>query len=123
MNKTNFLKSCCNRILGDFCDNVYYGQCPTGDFPRIEYEFRQLDTSDEFFKYILTLNIYDKNTSEVIDDIADTICNDIGLAIFYTKDYYLKFYKQNDRQKINETDKSVQHIMLSFELRLYKRSE
>lgn len=123
MNKTNFLKSVCKEILKNYCNNTYLGQCPAGEFPRIEYELRQLNTDDNYYKYILTLNLYDKNTSATIDDIADCVCDEIGLALLDNKKYFIKIYKQNDRQKINESDKSIQHIMLSFEIRLYERNE
>lgn len=124
VSKTNFLKEFLIERLEKYLANVYYGQCHTSDYPRLELSLRQLSADEDYFyKYILTLNLYDKFTSSAIDNIIDEINDDIGLAEFYADKFFVKIIRQNDRQHIAETDKQLQHIMTSYEVRLYPRRD
>lgn len=125
MSKSNVLKKFCKEILSEYCPQVYYGQCSAGVFPRIEFDFKQINVNDEpYFKYLVTLNLYDRQTSVTIDEIADRFCSESGRGLYSYEDLYeLKLYTGDDRQAITEADKSIHHIMMSFEVRMFKRSD
>lgn len=125
MNTTNDLKKFVKEILSKYSPNAYYLQCAPGKFPRIEYEIKQIGLFDGLYlKYTLTLNIYDKDTTQNIDDIADAICQQIGLSTYeFGEKYFIQFYKNDDKQAIIEADKTINRVMLTMEIRLYKRSE
>ena len=124
MSKTNDLKEFFQSLLSSYCPSAYFLQCPTGEFPRTEYEFKQLYIDDVTYdKYLLTLNFYDLKMTETIDEIADTLIENIGKAKYYTDKYYFEFYYGKDRQPISESDKSIKRIMMTFEVRVHKRSD
>lgn len=124
MSKTNDHKAVFKNLLSKYCPSPYYMLCPSGVFPRTEYDFKQLNVDNiPYEKYILTINCYDKNNSEFIDDCLDNLIDNIGKATYYTDDFYYQFYYCNDRQKIPEQDKTIYREMLTFEVRIYKRSD
>ncbi len=124
VSRTNDHKAVFKNLLSKYHPSVFYMLCNSGIFPRIEFEFKQLNVENEpYKKFILTINCYDKNNGDVIDDIVDSIIDDIGEAEIYTDKFYYKFIYGNDRQPISENDKTISRIMLTFEVRIYKRSE
>lgn len=112
------------QLLGLYFPAVYYLQCPTGFFPRAVYELRQLDAADALFeKHILTLDVYAINSTEAIDDAIDMLIDDLGKAEYVTGGFYYKFFYQNDRQTLPDTEKQIRRIRLTFEVRIFKRSD
>ncbi len=43
--------------------------------------------------------------------------------ILETDNFYYQFFYNQDRQPVPEQEKSLRHIMLTFETRIYTRSE
>lgn len=124
MSKTNDLKEFFQSLLSKYCPSAYFMQCPSGGFPRTEYDFKQLPIENvSYEKYILTLNLYDRDIFEAIDEIADTLIINVGEAKFYTSKYYFEFYYGKDRQPIPESEKSIKRIMMTFEVRVHIRSD
>lgn len=124
MSKTNDLKEFLQSLLSLHCPSAFYMQCPSGGFPRTEYEFKQVPIDGiTYGKYILTLNFYDRETYETIDEIADNLIENIGKAKYYTDKYYFEFYYGKDRQPIPESDKSIKRLMMTFEVRVHTRSD
>jgi hypothetical protein len=111
--------------LSEYCPSVFYQLCPAdAGFPRTEFELKQLNVDGiPYKKYILTLNCYDKHRCEVIDDYLDALIAAVDRTIQPSTDYFYHFFYQNDRQVIAEADKSLKRIMLTFEVRVYVRSE
>jgi hypothetical protein len=120
----NDLKKFLLNVLESHCKNTYYGQAAAGAFPRLEYEIKEMSALNEpYSRYVLTLNLYDKNTSQTVDDIADAIIENVGTAQYYNENYHYKFYYNQDRQALPDTDKTIQHIRLTFEVRTFTRSD
>lgn len=125
MSSFNDHKKVLRGLLAAHFPSVYYQLCPPdAGFPRAEFELRQLSVDDiPYEKYILTLNCYDKKQNETMDDLIDAFIRSADKSIRYTENHYYQIYYQNDRQPIAEADKSLKRIMLTFEVRVYLRSE
>ncbi len=119
MNKTNLLLREIKEILRRYCNNSSFWRAST-DYPRIEYTLHSLDV-DFADKYVLRLNLYDKGTMETINQLADTLDDEVGQATFETEKFYFKFYKNNDRQIIDEPDKTIARLYMSYEVIMYWR--
>lgn len=122
MGKTNALLSVIKEILVEYCPRSSFWRSLLGVYPRMEYDLKSLDVSFAD-KYILTMNLYDKGTLERIEEIADTLDKNVGMATYETDDFYIKFWKNNDRQIINDDDKNIARIMMSYEIVLYWRRD
>lgn len=111
--------------LSEYCPSLFFQQAPPGaDFPRTVYDLKQLAVEDiPYEKYLLTINCYDKGQQESIDDFLDALIEALDKSVYYTDAVYYQFYYNKDRQPITEQDKSLRHIMLTFEIRIYVRSE
>ena len=124
MSKTNEHKIVFRNLLSAYLPSLYYIICPKSVFPRAEYDFKQLSIDNiPYEKYILTINCYDKNQSENIDDCIDSLIENLGTASYYTDNFYYQFFYGKDRQKIPEQDKTIFRETLTFEVRIYKRRE
>lgn len=126
MSSINDHKKVFYNLLSQYCPSVYFGACPPdAGFPRVEYEFKQLAVDNvPYDKFILTLNCYNKTQTETIDNFVDSLISAIDKYCFidYNDDFYQFFYGK-DRQIILEPDKSIKRVMLTFEVRIYLRSE
>lgn len=109
-------------LFCEFCPS-FYGQCISGSFPRLEHELKQVPVDEAYDKYIVTINLYDINSSARLNDIVDLINNNIGLALYKLDDRYVKLYKGDDKQTIPETDKTICHIRLTLEARVIYSKE
>lgn len=125
MNRFNDHKKVLLNLLSEYCPSVFYQLCPAdAGFPRTEFELKQLNVDGiPYKKYILTLNCYDKHRCEAMDDYLDALIAAVDRTIQPATDYFYHFIYQNDRQVIAEADKSLKRIMLTFEVRVYVRSE
>ena len=124
MSRTNERKKVFNNLLSQYFPSVWYQICPVEDYPRVEYEFKQLNVDNiPYEKYLLTLNCYCKGQSEALDGYIDAMIADLDKSIRYTDAEYYQFFYGKDRQPIPEADKSIKRIMLTFEVRVYVRSE
>lgn len=118
----NSIKKMLKEVLFGFAPLYFFRQADSG-FPRLVYDVKQIYTDEPYNKFIVTCNLYDRNTTDEIDSIADEINEQIGLAIIEHEKNYYKFYKSDNRQYIDETDKSIKRIMFTLELREYKRKD
>lgn len=125
MSRFNGHKKVLLGLLTQYCPSVFYQLCPAdAGFPRTEFELKQLNVKNiPYEKYLLTLNCYDKGQTETIDSFVDDLIEDADKLTLMTSDFYYRFYYQHDRQPITETDKRLKRIMLTFEVRIYVRSE
>ncbi|MBQ2093187.1 MAG: hypothetical protein II190_01240 [Ruminococcus sp.] len=125
MSRTNDHKKVFKNLIAQYCPSCYFGACPPdAGFPRVEYEFKQLAVNDvPYEKYILTLNCYNKTQTETIDNFVDALILGIDKCVFMADSVFYQFYYGQDRQIILEPDKTIKRIMLTFEVRIYPRSE
>lgn len=125
MSRFNEHKKVLFGLLKSYCPSVSFQQAPSdAGFPRTVYELKQLSVEDYLHeKYLLTLNCYDKGQQESIDEYIDTLIAGIDKSVHYTDAVYYQFYYNQDRQPIAEQDKSLRRVMLTFEVRIYVRSD
>lgn len=116
----NSIKNLLNAVLSQYVPSYFM----VGDgFPRLVYEVKQLYTDDPYKKYLVTLNLYDRFTTERLDDIVDKIYEDIARATYTQGNRHYKFYNNCDRQYVAESDKTIYRIMTTLELRVYERED
>lgn len=125
MSRTNEHKQFIFNKLSAYCPLLYFQQAPPGaGFPRAVYDLKQLSVEDvPYEKYLLTLNCYDKGQQESVDDFLDALITALDKSVYDTKAVYYQFYYNKDRQPVAEQDKSLRRVMLTFEIRIYIRSE
>lgn len=125
MSRFNKHKRVLLRLLSAYCPSAYYLLCPPdAGFPRVAYELKQLNVEGyPYEKYILTLDCYDKGQMEDADAFIDDLITHVDGSVLYTDDFYYQFYYQKDRQPIAEADKNLKRIRLTFEVRIYVRSD
>ena len=119
------LKQVLKELLSPCCPSPFFYQCPPGaGFPRTEYDFKQLNVDNQHYdKVILTVNFYDKGTQEAIDAAADALETQLDKVIHFIENNYYQFYYNHDRQSVPDPDKTLRRVMLTYEIRIYKRSE
>lgn len=125
MSRTNDHKEVIMEQLAPLCPSLFYQISPdSAGFPRAVYELRQLPVTDyPYEKHLLTLHLYDKRADEVLQDTADSVISVMDGKIIETDDFYYQFFYNQDRQPVPEQEKSLRHIMLTFETRIYTRSD
>ena len=125
MSRTNDHKEVIMEQLAPLCPSLFYQISPdSAGFPRAVYELRQLSVHDyPYEKHILTLHLYDKRADEVLQDTADSVISVMDGKILETDGFYYQFFYNQDRQPVPEQEKSLRHIMLTFETRIYTRSD
>lgn len=125
MSRTNDHKEVIMDQLAPLCPSLFYQISPdSAGFPRAVYELRQLSVHDyPYEKHLLTLHLYDKRADEVLQDTADSVISVMDGKILETDNFYYQFFYNQDRQPVPEQEKSLRHIMLTFETRIYTRSD
>ena len=125
MSRTNDHKEVIMEQLAPLCPSLFYQISPdSAGFPRAVYELRQLSVKDyPYEKHLLTLHLYDKRADEVLQDTADSVISVMDGKIFETDGFYYQFFYNQDRQPVPEQEKSLRHIMLTVETRIYTRSD
>ena len=125
MSRTNDHKEVIMEQLAPLCPSLFYQISPdSAGFPRAVYELRQLSVMDyPYEKHLLTLHLYDKRADEVLQDTADSVISVMDGKILETDGFYYQFFYNQDRQPVPEQEKSLRHIMLTFETRIYTRSD
>ena len=125
MSRTNDHKAVIMEQLAPLCPSLFYQFSPdSAGFPRAVFELRQLQVQGyPYEKHILTLHLYDKHADEALQDTADAVTAVMDGKILETDSFYYQFFYNQDRQSVPEQEKSLRHIMLTFEIRIYRRSE
>ncbi|MGN0489404.1 MAG: hypothetical protein ACI4HO_09105 [Ruminococcus sp.] len=118
--KTTLLLSAVKAVLSEYCPEASFWRSITGKYPRAEYEIKKIQ-SDIVDKYILTVNLYEKNDLSEITKIADKLDDEVSMATFETDLFYFKFINNNDRQIINDNDSAIGRVMFTYQILLYWR--
>lgn len=117
----NNIKKFLKDLFAEYAPSCFL-QAESG-FPRLVYEVKQLYTDEPYKKYLVTLNLYDRFTTEKIDNIVDRIYSEIARATYTQGNRHYKFYNNCDRQYVAESDKTINRIMTTLELRVYERED
>lgn len=125
--KTKALRKLIVEKLQTAPGNVYHKQAPPDcSYPYKSYRlssvsFPNLDRDD----LILEVDIWDRNATDdpkVAEDIADQIEAVFDAAILPAPPLYPAFFRES-RNTLDDPDKTLQHIQLSFSVQLHEKEE
>ena len=121
--RTNDLKILLTTKLKTLTTNVFFEQA-TDDklYPHVVFSFRQIDLGDLARQdYILEVDVWDKGTSTTgVDELSDKI-EDLLQAQNLPQTYILPTFYKMDRKSIYDSDKSIKHRLIRFQIQNYVR--
>lgn len=121
MNKTEELRKVIVAVLSEICPRVYYENAKdTEKFPYIVYELNNINLDKiERDDLIMTVDVWDKNpTPKIVESIADQI-EDIFNAANLPSETVLPTFFRISRQPIYDSDKSLKHRQIKFQIQNY----
>lgn len=121
--RTNDLKILLTTKLKTLTTNVFFEQA-TDDklYPHVVFSFRQIDLGDLTRQdYILEVDVWDKGTSTTgVDELSDKI-EDLLQAQNLPQTHILPTFYKMDRKSIYDSDKSIKHRLIRFQIQNYVR--
>ena len=121
MSKTQDLKKIITTELNKVLGQTYYKVAPDNAvFPYKVYFFDRIDLGN-FYRYdlILTVNVWDKSTvTSRVDEICDEIEKLFDNRNIPTATVLPTFFKIS-RSAIDDEDKSLQRVLLKFQIQSY----
>lgn len=121
--RTNDLKILLTTKLKTLTTNVFFEQA-TDDklYPHVVFSFRQIDLGDLWRQdYILEIDVWDKGTSTTqVDELSDKI-EDLLQGENLPQDRILPTFYKMDRKSILDSDKSIKHRLIRFQIQNYVR--
>lgn len=104
-------------LLKSKCSNITYRRASyEASYPYVVYTIKDIGESKE-----LEINIWDKNSDTTqIEDIADNI-EKLDKEILTNENHTFSLWKNNDRQWIDDEDKNILRINMTFELRYFEK--
>lgn len=119
MTRTNIAKAMLNSLLAEHFENVFYRQGFSSNYPRCIYEIKRTNRENGINDYILTLDVYDKNTSDGIDSMLDDFENSAEQFMYSTDKSYLKIYTVGaERTQITDEDKNICHTQVKYNMKI-----
>ena len=121
--RTNDLKKLIQTKLKTLTTNVFFEQA-TDDalYPHVVFEFRSIDLGDLARQdYILEIDVWDKGkSSTAVDQLCDKI-EDLLQAQNLPQTNILPTFYKIDRKTIHDSDKSIKHRLIRFQIQNYVR--
>lgn len=121
--RTNDLKKLIQTKLKTLTTNVFFEQATDNAlYPHIVFDFRTIDLGDLARQdYILEVDVWDKGTSTTkVDELADKV-EDLLQAKNLPQTNILPTFYKIDRRSIIDTDKSIKHRLIKFQIQNYER--
>lgn len=120
--RTNNLKKLIQTKLKSLNIPVYYKRASdSAGYPHIVFTLRSINTGDLIRSdYDLEIDIWDKGKAYDADETADTVEELLKSKNFPTDEVLPTFYADN-RKTIDDEDKAISHIRLSFVVQTYER--
>ena len=121
--RTNDLKKLITQKLKTLTDNVFYEQATDNAlFPHLVFSFRTIDLGDLSRQdYILEVDVWDKGTSTVqVDELSDQV-EDLLHTENLPQENILPTFYTIDRKSILDSDKSIKHRLIRFQIQNYVR--
>ena len=121
--RTNSLKKLIQEKLKTLTTNVFFEQATDNAlYPHIVFSFRTIDLGDISRQdYILEVEVWDKGTSTFqADDLTDKVED-----LFHTENLpqtgILPTFYKIDRKAIDDSDKTIMHRLIKFQIQNYVR--
>ena len=121
--RTNALKKLIQEKLKTLTTNVFFEQATDNAlYPHIVFNFRTIDLGDISRQdYILEVDVWDKGTSTFqVDDLADKVEDLLHTENLPQEKVLPTFYKI-DRKTIEDSDKTIKHRLIKFQIQNYVR--
>ena len=121
--RTNDLKKLIQTKLKTLTTNVFFEQATDNAlYPHIVFDFRTIDLGDLARQdYILEVDVWDKGTSTTkVDELSDKV-EDLLQAKNLPQTNILPTFYKIDRRSIIDTDKSIKHRFIKFQIQNYER--
>jgi len=121
--RTNDLKKLITQKLKTLTNNVFYEQATDNAlYPHLVFSFRTIDLGDLSRQdYILEVDVWDKGTSTVqVDELSDQI-EDLLHTENLPQENILPTFYTIDRKSILDSDKSIKHRLIRFQIQNYVR--
>lgn len=122
--KTNDLRKFVMKMLKKHCKNVYYRTAENDAmYPHIVFTFKTIDLGiTDRSDIMCDIDIWDKDNTERIEDITDSIEADFD-RLNAPQDTILPTCFIDNRNLVNEEDKTIEHRTLRIQIQNYIRSE
>lgn len=121
--RTNDLKELVQTKLKTITTNVFFEIADDEAlYPHIVFSFKEIDLDDLSRQdYMLYVDIWTKGTDSTgIDDLADSV-EDLLQAQNLPQTYVLPTFYKRDRKSIDDSDKSIRHRLVRFQIQNYVR--
>ena len=121
--KTNDLKELVQTKLKTLTTDVYFEQARDNAlYPHIVFSFRETNLGDLSRQdYILEIDVWDKGTeTTAVDALADNVEDLLHTKNLPQTNVLPTFYKI-DRKAIVDSDKSIKHRLIRFQIQNYVR--
>lgn len=121
--RTNDLKKLITQKLKTLTNNVFYEQATDNAlYPHLVFSFRTIDLGDLSRQdYILEVDVWDKGTSTVqVDELSDQV-EDLLHTENLPQENILPTFYTIDRKSIRDSDKSIKHRLIRFQIQNYVR--
>lgn len=119
MTKTIQLRKDIHNLLKSIHNNIFYRRAQHEDiYPHVVYTIK-----DIFNAKVLSIDIWDKDSdTKIIEEIADNIEN-LKDTIITNENHTIVLYYNEDRRWIDDEDKDIERINMSFEIRYYGKEQ
>ena len=121
--RTNDLKILLKTKLNALTTNVFFEQATDNAlYPHVVFSFREIDLGDLWRQdYVLEVDVWDKGTSTTrVDELSDEI-EDLLQAENLPQENILPTFYKIDRKSILDSDKSIKHRLIRFQIQNYVR--
>lgn len=123
MNRTTELRGTCKQLLDRVQGGTFYRLAPTDtEFPYKTFDLSSINLGDlSRCDYILTVDLWDlAEDPKAVEAMADELEDEIN-ALNVPQTGILPTFFRETRGNIEDPDKNIQHIRLSYSVQLYER--
>lgn len=122
MSRTMELRKHIKAILDEYATSYYVNASDKAIYPYLCYEMRVINSEDNKSSYILEINAWSKENTVVIDEIMDAVEKKLNFYKHVDENLLISTYKGQNREFVEDNDKTIKRIREQFEMQVYERS-
>lgn len=122
MSKTLELRKHIKSILDEFTVSYYIDSHDEAEYPYLCFEMRLISSENNKSSYILEINAWSKENTVVIDEIMDAVEKKLNFYKHVDENLLISTYKGQNREFLEDSDKTIRRIREQFEMQVYERS-